>query len=195
MQESGLTQIIPWGLPWWLRWKSICLQCGRPGFHPWVRRIPWRRKWHPTPVLLPGEFHGWRSLVGYSPWSCKELDTTERLHLHFQLSRSNILRFSTSWAPLGLNTGMAGTWWLLDGRCSFPSWVSSGFTSSHWKATITDGCDISDGCDTLVYWYGRKYSISHMYIYVYIFLIFFILFKEAEYTHWNKCLIEMTSFN
>ena len=46
--------------------KSICLQCGRPGFDPWVGRIPWRRKWQPTPVLLPGKSHGWRSLVGYS---------------------------------------------------------------------------------------------------------------------------------
>ena len=39
-----------------------------------------RRWWHPTPVLLPRKSHGWRSLVGYSPWGCKELDTTERLH-------------------------------------------------------------------------------------------------------------------
>ena len=38
---------------------------------------PWRRKWQPTPVLLPGNSHGWRSLVGYSPWSHKESDTTE----------------------------------------------------------------------------------------------------------------------
>ena len=60
--------------------KSICLECGRPGFDPWVGKIPWKRKWHPTPVLLPGEFHGGRSLVGYSPWGCKESDTTERLH-------------------------------------------------------------------------------------------------------------------
>ena len=43
---------------------------GRPGFDPWVRKIPWRRKWQPTPVLLPGKFRGWRSLVGYSPWGC-----------------------------------------------------------------------------------------------------------------------------
>ena len=46
----------------------------------------WRRRWQPTPVLLPGKFHGLRSLVGYSPWGCKESDTTERLHftsLHF----------------------------------------------------------------------------------------------------------------
>ena len=46
---------------------------------PWVRKIPWRREWLPTPVFLPGEFHGQRSLVGYSPWGCKELDMTEQL--------------------------------------------------------------------------------------------------------------------
>ena len=51
----------------------------RPGFDPWVGKMPWRRKWQPTPVLLPGKSHGWRSLVGYSPWGCKELDSTERL--------------------------------------------------------------------------------------------------------------------
>ena len=60
--------------------KSICLQCGRPGFHPWVRKIPWRRKQQPTPVLLPGKSHGQRSLVDYSPWGHRESDTTERLH-------------------------------------------------------------------------------------------------------------------
>ena len=47
-----------------------------------------RRRWHPTPVLLPGKSHGWRSLVGCSPWGCKELDRTERLHFHFSLSRT-----------------------------------------------------------------------------------------------------------
>ena len=38
---------------------------------------PWSRKWHPTPVFLPGKFHGQRNLAGYSPWVCKELDMTE----------------------------------------------------------------------------------------------------------------------
>ena len=52
----------------------------------WVGRIPWRRKWHPTPVFLPGKSHGGRNLVGYSPWGRKEPDTTERLHFHFSLS-------------------------------------------------------------------------------------------------------------
>ena len=45
-----------------------------------------RRQWHPTPVLLPGKSHGWRSLVGCSPWGCEESDRTERLHFHFSLS-------------------------------------------------------------------------------------------------------------
>ena len=59
---------------------------GRPGFDPWVRMIPWRRKRQPTPVCLPGEAYGQRSLVVYSPWGHKEMDTTERLQftsLHF----------------------------------------------------------------------------------------------------------------
>ena len=69
--------------PWLLRWQSVCLQCGRPGFYPWVRKIPWERKWQPISVLLPGKSRGQRILVGYSPWGCKESDMTERLHFHF----------------------------------------------------------------------------------------------------------------
>ena len=49
-------------------------------------RLSRRRQWHPTPVLLPGKSHGWRSLVGCSPWGRQELDTTEWLHFHFSLS-------------------------------------------------------------------------------------------------------------
>ena len=66
---------------WWLRWLRIRLQCGRPGFSPWVGQIPWRRERLPTPVFWPGEFHGQRNLAGYSPWGLKELETTERLWL------------------------------------------------------------------------------------------------------------------
>ena len=46
-------------------------------FNPWVEKIPCRRKWQPTPVCLPGESHGQRSLLGYSPWGHKESDTNE----------------------------------------------------------------------------------------------------------------------
>ena len=69
-------------LLWWLSGKESACQCRshrRYGFDSWIRKIPWRREWPPTPVLLPEKFHGQRSLAGYSPWGCKELDTTEQL--------------------------------------------------------------------------------------------------------------------
>ena len=81
----GLRQTV-W-LSWWLRWSSVCLQCGRPGFDPWVGKIPWRRIWQPTPAFLPGKSHRQRSLVDYSPLGLKESDMTEHLHFHFQGKR------------------------------------------------------------------------------------------------------------
>ena len=67
--------------------ESACkLQCGRPGFDPWVGKIPWRRERLPIPVFWPGEFHGL-----YSPWDCKESDMTEQLSLH--------RIYNTSWKP------------------------------------------------------------------------------------------------
>ena len=56
----------------------------RSAFDPWVRKIPWSRKWQTTPIVLPGKFHGQRSLLGYSPWVRKELDMTEQLHFTFK---------------------------------------------------------------------------------------------------------------
>ena len=53
---------------------------------PGVRMIPWRRELLPTPLFLPGEFHGQRKLAGYSPWDCKQLDTMERLTLSVAFS-------------------------------------------------------------------------------------------------------------
>ena len=67
----------------WLRQERICLQCWRPRFNPWVKKIPQRREWLPTPVFLPGECNGQRSLTDYSPWGHKGSDTTEQLtHIH-----------------------------------------------------------------------------------------------------------------
>ena len=62
----------------------ICLQCGRPGFDPWVGKIPWTRERLPTLVFWPGEFHGL-----YGPWGRKESDTTERLSLSLQVEHKN----------------------------------------------------------------------------------------------------------
>ena len=59
-----------------------CREFRRCRFDPWVGKILWRKKWQPTPVFMPGKFHGQRSLAGYSPWGQKELDVTEHMHTH-----------------------------------------------------------------------------------------------------------------
>ena len=90
VQPWGRTLVPPQGtqitigLSWWLRGSRIHLQSRRPRFrfHPWVGKIPWRRGCLPTPVFLPGESHGQRSLAGYSPGGCRELVTTEWLSTH-----------------------------------------------------------------------------------------------------------------
>ena len=91
-------------LNWWLSWWGIRLQCGRPGFGPWIGKIPWRRERLPTPGFWPGESRGL-----YRPWGCKESDTPEKLSLP---STSPW----TSPPPLGLPlcaAGMALTYRLL----------------------------------------------------------------------------------
>ena len=68
------------GFPWWCSGKDSVCQCRRQkglGFDLWVSKIPWRRKWQPTPVFLPGKSCGQKSLVGYSLRGCKESNTSE----------------------------------------------------------------------------------------------------------------------
>ena len=62
----------------WLSGGESACQCKRPRFNSRVGKIPWRRKWHPTPVFLPGKSHGQRSLAGYSPWGRKKPDRTQQ---------------------------------------------------------------------------------------------------------------------
>ena len=84
-------------LPRYCSGKESTCQCRRHKrhrFNPWVKKIPWSRKWQPAPVFLPGKFHGWRSLAGYSPWGCKELDTTE--HTHTQTHKAPAAVFSAT---------------------------------------------------------------------------------------------------
>ena len=72
-------------LPRWHGGKEFTCQCQRHRrcrFNSWVRKIPWSRKWQPTPVFLPGKFHGQWSLAGYSLWGRKELDMTEHAHTY-----------------------------------------------------------------------------------------------------------------
>ena len=70
------------GASWVAQWKESACQCRRLEFDPWLRKIPWRRKWQPISVFLPGKSHGQRNLAGNSPWGHKDLDTTEGLSTH-----------------------------------------------------------------------------------------------------------------
>ena len=81
----------------WSRGLNLHLSCLSHLLHWQGGSLP---KWHPTPVFLPGKSHGWRNLVGYSPWGCKESDTTERFHFHF---------FTTS-ATVFLSSADSFTW-------------------------------------------------------------------------------------
>ena len=100
-------------------WRSAMFQTVFPGatcqytrcrkceFDPWIRRIPWRRKWRPTPVFLPGKFHGQRSLVGYSPWGHKrvrdDLATKQQYCLHL-FTKKFLLAFLMRFSQIEINT-------------------------------------------------------------------------------------------
>ena len=85
--------ILIWLPTWQTSGKEPACQCRRykrGGFDPWVRKIPCRRAWQPTPVFSPREFHGHRGLAGYSPWGHKESDMTEQLthtHIHTETKK------------------------------------------------------------------------------------------------------------
>ena len=78
------------------QWERICLQC-KTGFDPWVRKIPWRKEWLPTPEFLPRESRGQRSLVGYSSRGCMGSDVTEQLTLSHSLSLSKKEKDDIKW--------------------------------------------------------------------------------------------------
>ena len=96
-----------------------------------------RRPWQPSPVLLPGKSHGWRSLVGFGPWGCEESDTTERLPFHFSLScigegNGNPLQCSCLENPRD-----GGAWWAaiygVAQRWTQLKWLSSSFKLIHFS--------------------------------------------------------------
>ena len=100
LQKTSPTNWYWVGSPWRIKevWTNITIylssgasgkdpacQCRREkrqGFYPWVGKIPWSRKWQPTPVFLAGKFHGQRSMLGYHTWGCKESDITKQLSTH-----------------------------------------------------------------------------------------------------------------
>ena len=117
-------------------YTCLCRRCRQCRFGPWEGKIPWMRKWQPTPVLFPGKSHGQRSLTGYSPWGHRESDTTEQLNTQItwkfslkltvameakvkiaQSVMSNFLQpygLYSPWNSQGQNTGV-GSLFLLQG--------------------------------------------------------------------------------
>ena len=84
-------------LPQGLSSEDSACQCRRLRFHPWVRKIPWRRQWQLTPVFLPGESHGERSLVGHSPWGLKSQTWLGDLATEQQQARTHAI-FICGWS-------------------------------------------------------------------------------------------------
>ena len=150
------TQLSNWaqweesGFPWWLSGRESacwCRRCRRRGFDPWVRKIPWRRKWQPAPVFLPGESHGQGSLVGYSLSGCHRVrhdlmtkhqcvrviqwkSQREWLPAERQMSRKPWQQ-CRAWSVLETNSrpSVPGAWWAerrggRRGGSGWPCWVS-----------------------------------------------------------------------
>ena len=128
------------GLPLWLSCWRIHLKCRRPGFNLWIGKIPWRRERLPTLVFWPGEFQG-----VYSPWCCKESDTTEQLslfvgkdtrvwahwnhpfHVHLSYPGARILCFSHPELTRGSDCSLMAI-----RSCRYSSsWVPLGLRNSH----------------------------------------------------------------
>ena len=87
-------------------------KCRRPGFYPWIGKISWRRAWQPTPVFLPKESQGQRSLEGCSPQGCKESDRTERLSTAPTYPEWQLSSRTQTWENNGLLTPSGQYMWL-----------------------------------------------------------------------------------
>ena len=120
------------------------LKCRRPKFSPWVRKIPWRSVWQPTPEFLPGEPYEQRSLVAYSPLGCKESDTTEQLththtHTHTHITLRAVSGVSCGWCmhtPLWVCVlSRIATSWLIHSFC-FAGWGPKVCTHSSKMQTL-----------------------------------------------------------
>ena len=104
--------------------KEFFQECRRPRFDPWVGKIPWRMEWQPTPVFLPGEFHGQRSLAGCSPWDRDESDTTEQ---------QTLLAWKRTEEPGGLQSMGLQSWTWLSNEHTF-CWLYCSFQRWWWRS-------------------------------------------------------------
>ena len=117
------------------------MQCRRRGFNPWVGKIPWRRKWQPTPVFLPGKSHGQSSLAGYSLRGRKESDTTEQLTRYLTPNSAFLpyilLLEEAIPGPSGCQALSLVPWEWRKGHPCGVLWKALGF--SHWQSGGSSG--------------------------------------------------------
>ena len=128
-------------------------------------RLPWwRRQWQPTLVLLPGKSHGWRSLVGCSPWGCEESDMTEQIHFHFSLScigegNGNPLQCSCLENPRGRRAWWAAVYGVTQSRTRLTRLSSSSSSYQSWSFTHKVP---RTSLQLIPQWFLLSFSSSHL---------------------------------
>ena len=127
------------------------MQCRRPRFDPWVRKIPWRRKQQPTPVFLPGESHGWKSLLGYSTWVAK---SQTRLSNFTVTSKDFSNLFQISLRSHSLNIGVNFKGFNVDRITPpFASKEAANLEKVSFRLALSTSafceCSVTQGCPTL----------------------------------------------
>ena len=158
----------------------------------------WRRQWHPTPVLLPGESHGQRSLVGCSPWGHKEWDMTEQLHFHFSLScigegNGNPLQCSCLENPRDGGAWWAAVYGVAHSRTRLKRLSSSGSSSLSLLQWIFPSQELVWGllhCRQILYQlsYQGSWSNAEKYLLLFTFRFWYFALKWHRIQHSNRLL-------
>ena len=159
--------------------------------------FPWRRQWHPAPVLLPGKSHGRMSLVGCGPWGRLESDTTERLHFHFSLSCIGEGNGSPRQCSCLENPRDGGAWWaavygvtrsrtrlkrLSSSSSSFPRGPALVSIQDYWKNRSFDYMDLcwqSNFIRIVVHWDSSSSIFKYLWRYIHLLL----WWTREVYTH------------
>ena len=147
----------PGGFPSSSNGKESAWNAGDEGLIPGSGRSPWRREWQPTPVFLPGEFHGQRSLVSYCPWGHRESDTTKRLTL-WSPDWGSVCQIS----PRQSYSFFPSFHTVLYGRkpvCEVYTWVGRYVSPPQWQCIYINYLEFS--------WIGRKLICSSLLIYLF----------------------------
>ena len=135
------------------------LQCRGPGFHRWVEKIPWRREWLPTSVLLPGESHRQSCLAGDSPQGRKELDTTEQRSTH-----AIYLIPTVTWhficVDFKMELGLLFWYKLVHAHWQYRSWTSREIPNTSWKSLHSE-----KSTNTLCQFLSNHFPPAYIFLY------------------------------